>query len=256
MVNNGDGTVTYIPYSDFSGTDSFTYTISDGNGGIDTATVLIFVGTADAEGTSGDDLLIGGNGSDIIFGHAGNDVLDGGNGNGTDILFGGDGNDLLDGGNREDQLYGGSGNDTLKGGSGNDTLKGGSGTDTLDGGSGDDILVWDADDAAIDGGSGFDTLRIDGGDANLTEFGGSAQGIERIDLQYDTGINIVSLTAEDVLSMSDSGSLTIDGDAGDTVDAGRGWADGGTTNGYQIYIQGAATLLVDIDVSINPDILA
>ncbi|MCA9248042.1 MAG: tandem-95 repeat protein, partial [Planctomycetales bacterium] len=39
-----DGTdVTYSPAVDFTGTDTFTYTISDGNGGTDTATVTVFV---------------------------------------------------------------------------------------------------------------------------------------------------------------------------------------------------------------------
>ena len=35
--------VTYTPDADFFGTDSFTYTISDGNGGTDTATVNVTV---------------------------------------------------------------------------------------------------------------------------------------------------------------------------------------------------------------------
>ncbi len=38
-----DGTVTYTPDPDFSGTDSFTYTITDGRGGADTASVTITV---------------------------------------------------------------------------------------------------------------------------------------------------------------------------------------------------------------------
>ncbi len=38
-----DGTVVYTPDPDFHGTDSFNYTISDGNGGTDTATVTITV---------------------------------------------------------------------------------------------------------------------------------------------------------------------------------------------------------------------
>ena len=35
--------VSYTPDADFFGTDSFTYTISDGNGGSDTATVTVTV---------------------------------------------------------------------------------------------------------------------------------------------------------------------------------------------------------------------
>ena len=42
-INNPDGTVTYIPSSDYIGTDSFIYTITDGNGGTATATVTVTV---------------------------------------------------------------------------------------------------------------------------------------------------------------------------------------------------------------------
>ena len=41
-VNNGNN-VTYDPDLDYHGTDSFTYTISDGNGGTDTATVYVTI---------------------------------------------------------------------------------------------------------------------------------------------------------------------------------------------------------------------
>ena len=40
---NADGSITYTPRKGFVGTDSFTYTISDGNGGEDTATVTVTV---------------------------------------------------------------------------------------------------------------------------------------------------------------------------------------------------------------------
>ena len=43
VVNNGDGTITYTPDPGFIGTDSFTYTITDFNNGIDTATVTVKV---------------------------------------------------------------------------------------------------------------------------------------------------------------------------------------------------------------------
>jgi Ca2+-binding RTX toxin-like protein len=43
VVINADGTLTYTPDADFSGEDRFTYTITDGNGGSDTATVTIDV---------------------------------------------------------------------------------------------------------------------------------------------------------------------------------------------------------------------
>ena len=42
VLNNGNN-VTYTPESNFNGTDSFIYTVSDGNGGTDTATVTVIV---------------------------------------------------------------------------------------------------------------------------------------------------------------------------------------------------------------------
>ena len=42
-VLNGDGSVTFTPTADFSGTASFVYTVEDGNGGTDTATVTITI---------------------------------------------------------------------------------------------------------------------------------------------------------------------------------------------------------------------
>ena len=41
VSNNGDGTVTYAPVANVNGSDSFTYTISDGNGGTNSATVTV-----------------------------------------------------------------------------------------------------------------------------------------------------------------------------------------------------------------------
>ncbi len=41
---NPDGTVTYTPNPGFTGSDTFTYSVSDGNGGEDTAIVTVYVG--------------------------------------------------------------------------------------------------------------------------------------------------------------------------------------------------------------------
>ncbi len=42
-ITNGGADVSYTPNANFFGSDSFTYTVSDGNGGSDTATVNITV---------------------------------------------------------------------------------------------------------------------------------------------------------------------------------------------------------------------
>jgi hypothetical protein len=43
VINNGNGTVTFTPAPNYSGPASYTYTISDGRGGTDTATVQITI---------------------------------------------------------------------------------------------------------------------------------------------------------------------------------------------------------------------
>ncbi len=88
-----------------------------------------------------------------------------------------------------------------------------------------------------------------------TAFGDTIQGIEQIDMEADAGANSLTLTAAGVLSMSDTDILTVDGDVGDSVDAGTGWTDGGEAGGFHTYTQGSATLIVDTDLTVNPDIL-
>jgi Ca2+-binding RTX toxin-like protein len=175
--------------------------------------------------------------------------------NGDDTLNGTAGDDKLHGQNGNDTLNGNGGNDTLRGNNGNDTLDGGLGADLLDGGNGDDILVWDAADASIDGKNGNDTLRVDTGNTDLTAFAGTIQGIETIDCQTDYGTNALTLTASDVFDMSDTNILTVDGNVGDSIDAGTGWTDGGVVGAYHVYTQGLATLNMDIDMTVNADIL-
>ncbi len=51
VVNNGSD-VTYTPNLSFTGEDSFSYTVSDGNGGTDTASVTITVNAANAKPTA------------------------------------------------------------------------------------------------------------------------------------------------------------------------------------------------------------
>ncbi len=79
LVQNADGSFTYTPDANFCGTDSYDYTISDGNGGSDTATVTIDVACVndapvaldDADSTDEDTVLnvvapgILGNDSDV-----------------------------------------------------------------------------------------------------------------------------------------------------------------------------------------------
>ncbi|MFG5382770.1 cadherin-like domain-containing protein, partial [Yoonia sp. R2-816] len=193
---NTDGTINYDPTGadavqaladGQSLTDTFTYTVSDGNGGESTATVSVvvhgrdeapmIVGTAGddyLDGSTGNDQIIGDAGDDRLYGDAGDDNLYGGDGDddlwgdfGDDTLYGGDGDDWLSGGYGDDNLYGGDGrdylsagahDDNLYGGDGNDDLWGDFGDDTLYGGDGDDYLYGDFGDDTLYGGDGDDDL--------------------------------------------------------------------------------------------------
>ncbi|MBT9314085.1 beta strand repeat-containing protein [Leptothoe spongobia] len=57
VVVNADGTFTYTPNANFNGGDSFTYTIDDGNGGTDTATVNITVNAVNDAPDAVDDVF-------------------------------------------------------------------------------------------------------------------------------------------------------------------------------------------------------
>ncbi|MFT5180334.1 MAG: hypothetical protein ACI8S3_000207 [Alphaproteobacteria bacterium] len=184
-----------------------------------------------------------------------------GGGGGGDMVVGTPGDDDLRGLGGDDTIDGLAGDDTINGGGGDDTLVGGAGADDLSGGGGADVLVWDFADLNIDGGGNTDTLSVEGSDdADITTFGGSITDIEVIDLASNGGDNAVTLTYADVLSMTDNAdTLTVDGNFGDSLDAGTGWADGGVLAGYHTYTQGSgpnsATLVVDTDVTVNANIL-
>ncbi|MEO0356529.1 MAG: Ig-like domain-containing protein, partial [Cyanobacteria bacterium P01_A01_bin.3] len=181
VVVNADGTFTYTPNANFVGTDTFIYTISDGNGGTDTATVTITV-NPDApinSGTPGDDIVTGdpGDGTinplsepDILFGFAGNDTISGLGGN--DTLDGGPDNDLVTGGSGNDRLLGGTGNDTLLGGTGNDRILAGSGDDFINAGSGNDNVTGGTGKDTLFGGLGNDRLLGEEGNDLLIGGGG------------------------------------------------------------------------------------
>ncbi|MCZ6633391.1 MAG: tandem-95 repeat protein [bacterium] len=55
VVINTDGTVFYRPNGGFNGTDSFTYTVNDGHGGMSTATVTVTVQAPPGTPTAGND---------------------------------------------------------------------------------------------------------------------------------------------------------------------------------------------------------
>lgn len=93
---NADGSYLYTPDPDFSGTDEFTFSVSDGKGGVTQSTISIQVTPvaavpslavndisvagdsgpgANIKGTKGDDELSGTSGDDTISGKGGDDVI-------------------------------------------------------------------------------------------------------------------------------------------------------------------------------------
>ncbi|MES0885399.1 DUF5801 repeats-in-toxin domain-containing protein, partial [Roseibium sp. SCP14] len=200
-------------------------------------------GIADAEGGSGDDILIGDGGNNTLRGNSG-----------ADLILGLDGNDKLFGGKGDDELQGGAGKDTLKGGKGNDTLIGGAGDDVVKGDKGDDTIIWNVGDGndTVDGGNGAetegDTLQVVNGtgaaqtitlDApGATGFEVSvgsetvqAKKIEEVELTLSDAGDTVNITGDFVASGVDTSTITIDGGAGeDTVDASAMTSSGSASN--------------------------
>ncbi|ASP22263.1 bifunctional hemolysin/adenylate cyclase [Antarctobacter heliothermus] len=250
-VLNGDGTVTYTPNPGYTGTDTFTYTITDG---IDTdeATVTVEV-TDDAEPridtdvfpvAPGDQLLDPLNGLDqdpdplddldSIVGDGTDELIETGDdadtilaGGGNDTVNPGIDNDYVELGGGDDSLFDVQGADTIFGGSGNDTII--AGTDTFSDYEGDDPsfapgtplngLGFTSDPNTedgrdyVEGNLGDDSIAT-GDDADTIDGGG---GNDTLDGGIDDD-SIMGGQGDDLL-IGSHGSDTLDGGQGnDTLD--------------------------------------
>ncbi|MBP8292999.1 MAG: hypothetical protein KAX65_09510 [Caldilineaceae bacterium] len=266
-----------------AGNDTFIINSSSGtdatiDGGADTDKVESSISFSLAASTTNVENLtltgtsaINGSGNSLdntIIGNGANNVLSGSDGN--DTLRGDYGNDTLFGGDDADDLDGGFDNDTLNGDAGADILDGNAGRDRYNGGSQNDILVYDPNDFSAgatagqyDGGSGQDTLQL----TSLAAFNTTLDlrvldnslisNVEVLDLRQGSNNAQVFLEFSDVFSINSGHSLRIDGDANDKLTVTDfGWADTGqhqTIGGqvYDVYTNGAATLVVDADIQIN-----
>jgi Ca2+-binding RTX toxin-like protein len=182
-------------------------------------------------GTSGPDLLVGGDGNDFIRGLQGDDSLYGGAG--ADSLDGGAGANQLYGGEGADFLYGGKGADSLYGGGGNDFFFVGPGANLVDGGAGDDeIFAWKyAANETLLGGAGNDQIWtlggvvVDGGDGDdVVHLGGAQADVisDQTDIRggqgYDTLIIRGPVTVSaDVFQPADKGFEALGFQAGASI---------------------------------------
>ena len=150
-----------------------------------------------------------------------------------------------------DILIGGLNDDTLISDGGADVLRGGEGNDTL--------AIPDADFSStrrIVGGNGTDTLRLDGSGITLdltTVNDKRIVDVEVIDIT-GSGDNTLTLDVQEVLNISShSNTLLVRRNAGDTVNIGTGWFPAANQTidsvAYQVFTQGAATVLVESPVT-------
>lgn len=264
VVINPDGTLSYTPEADFGGVATITYTITDGNGGFDTATVSVNVLDGIVEGTAGDDLIdvgytgdpegdmidnndeflpgegpqddivlagdgddtvLAGEGNDEVYGEEGDDTLYGNAGD--DYLSGGEGNDIIYGGDGNDELDAGQGGDELYGEDGDDLLLGGPGTDLLDGGAGNDDIRGGNSADVILGGTGDDTINGEDGEDDI-------QGNEGEDfILGGAGDDVIDGGDDDDQIYGEDGDDELYGGAGDDYLSGGNGDDvlyGGTGN--------------------------
>jgi Ca2+-binding RTX toxin-like protein len=166
--------------------DLFTYTLVNGDGRSDSATLSIrlmpeTVVSGDATGTGDDEALV------LQAGAAGQ----------------------LSGLGGEDRLFGAGGDDQLLGGDDDDYLATGAGNDTADGGAGDDVLDLAGNLTAADklsGGSGNDTLKLAGNYAAGVAFAATTLSeVERIELKAGNSYKLTLADANNAIS------LTVDG---------------------------------------------
>ena len=209
-------------------------------------------GAGDVNGDGFDDLIVGASGADSNGIYSGSSyVIFGRSSFVDDVDFPGtSGNDIFTGTSAAESFEGGNGNDRMIGHGGADSFDGGAGNDYIR--ISDDSFEW------ADGGVGTDILGLAGSNFNLdlSSVIDKIRGIETISL-YGVGDNTLTLTAQDVLDLSDStDTLKIKGNAGDRVGGlSNGWTDGGVQGNFHTYTQGETVVLVGVDVTTDYSVI-
>ncbi|SFE13129.1 integrin alpha [Nitrosomonas sp. Nm166] len=248
--------VSYVVYGKASGFDAALDLSSlDGSNGfrLDGAAQNDGAGSSvstagDVNGDGFDDLIVGARYADSQgeYSDSGSSYVLFGRSSFTDdgVIRGTPGNDNLIGTPAAERFEAGDGNDRMIGRGGADVFLGEAGNDY--------IRISDLDFESVDGGIGNDTLALGGSglNLNLTDMGGKISGIETINL-FGTGDNTLTLTAADVLNLSDTtNTLKVNGNEGDRiVGLSHGWGDGGVHGDFHTYFNDAAVLLVGVNVT-------
>lgn len=241
---SANGDFTYTPDTNFTGTDSFIYTVEDGNGGSDTVTATLFVGTTDADETfttsSAYEFYNGGAGVDTVdYSTSATRVkLNLGAGIGWDGDANDDtyvhvenviGSDLTSSG---DTIYGSDADNYIWGLGGSDVLEGGAGADTIDGGAGSDAASYSRSSAGV-------TVNLKTG----INTGGDAEGDILISIGSVKGSNHNdNITGSDTDNnfYADDGDDILYGGAGDDILYGE--------NGADTFVYGASDTFGHVDI--------
>ncbi|WP_338847443.1 DUF4214 domain-containing protein [Massilia sp. W12] len=172
------------------------------------------------------------------------------------VVLGGNFNQrvTLSGTTKAETITGTNAADVISGDQGNDTILGAGGADVIHGGAGNDVISVDsADFRLINGGGGTDILKFNGADMSFDSGpnGHRLRSIETIDLT-GTGNNSITLSARTVLDISELGNtLTILGNAGDTVFLSGAWNDNGVGKSGHTYNLGAAIVIVGAALTVE-----
>jgi hypothetical protein len=227
-VINTDGTITFTPALDVTGPATVTYTISDGNGGTDTATVTLMINDGIVEGTTGNDVIdtsyLGDPEGDLV--DAGDNIFPG-KGPNDDIIEAYEGDDIVRAGDGNDEVYGGDGRDIVYGEDGDDYIDTSAPTEASDHGfvPGETVPNWPFDPLTpydlvpkdtdpyndmdvVYGGAGNDTI-LTGDDADIIHGG---EGDDTIDGGLD----------DDTIKGDEGDDYIIGGHGADVIDGGAG----------------------------------
>ncbi|WP_299546271.1 cadherin-like domain-containing protein [uncultured Tateyamaria sp.] len=188
---NGDGTLTFTPNDGFEGDAVIDYTITDDNGGFDSAQVTVTV-----EPNPLDGIVKGTDDGEVIdedyTGDPEGDMVDNG-----DNIFSNDPDDADD--------------DIIEAGGGDDTVIAGQGDDVVDGGAGNDLIETGNGDLAPDLGFPND----DGTPVPGFPFGFPADDDPNNDLDFVDGG-----TGDDTISTGDDADTIVGGEGNDVIDGG------------------------------------